>query len=353
VKVALLDRRFGTHGGHDRTYWLVRKGVEWYNKDQTGSGNTFAFIDTFGDVMTGPLESGTDYRILQDYDLAFLRARGYDCMLATKQLRETCPNLVIICYTDELVNESINDIRPRRGWIYEISQYVDRVVCSFPAKYDKPKFDKLGATNYEYCPYAGDVHHWKQWYTETKQNIVAGMFHLRSFMRGGCGTYEHQTTFGILRRLQKKYGVKIRFFLNFDGHKAVPRIRQFVGDLNVELVQHVHSPAFNTMLAETKVFIEEYQAPNYARSTVVSACVGTPQVGTDMNTPSNVLFPETTVPHGDWDGFVERCERLLTDDEFYKDVQAKALKRSSYFYYPRFRGRVLRMYNMIRNERNL
>ena len=354
LKVALLERRFGSHDPrHSKNEWRIRSGVEWYNNDQVGQGNTFAFIDAFGDVMTGPLESGSDYSVVKDYDLLYVRLRDHNCAKEVKQLRETCPNPVIIAYSDELVGSHINDLRYHDSWMYDASLYVDVLTSSFPAKYDRPKHEKLGITNWQHLPYAGDVNHWKQWYNSNKHNIVAGMWHIRSFMRGGCGTPEHQQTFDIMRQLRNRFGVELRFFLNFDGHKVVPRIRKYIGNLEVELVPHMNNPEFNTLLAETKVFLEEYQCPNYARSTVVSACVGTPQVGTDMNTPSNILFPETTVTHNDWGGFIARCERLLTDQQFYNDVQARALKRSSYFYYPRFRGRILRMYNKILKQRNL
>ena len=356
-KVALLERRFGSHDPrHSKTNWQIRYGVKWYDKDLIGQGNTFAFIDAFGEVMTGPLEPDMDYSPVKDYDLIYVRIRAPPCVVGVKQLREQCPDPVIIVYTDELANENIKNLC-HGGWLYDASKCVDAITCGFPEKYDRPKFEKMGITNYVFCPYASSVYHWLNWWKdyEDKKNVVSGMWHIRSFMAGGCGDRIHSRTLKIMKYLQTNYDVECRFFLNFDGWKLETQIKKFAesNGLEVELVRHVDNNVFNNMMAESKIFIEEYQCPNYSRATVVSASVGTPQVGTDMNTPSNVLFPETTVPHGDWDGFVERCERLLTDDEFYNDVQAKALKRSSYFYYPRFRGRVLRMYNMIRNERNL
>jgi len=353
VKVALLDRRFGKHGGHKpEDYWRERQGVEWRNPDQCGQGNTFAFIDAFGEVMTGPLEVGVDYSLLKDYDLLYLRMRDGNCGLATKRLRETCSKPVIIGYTDELVNSGINDLHPHKGWIYEVSKHIDVMISSFPEKYERPKHEKLGITNWEYCPYGSDVFHWKQWYNEDKANVVAGMWHMRSFMRGGMGDRIHSQTFSIMRKLQKYYDVECVFFLNFDGWKLEPQIREHVDSigLDVKLVRHVQNNVFNEMLSKCKVFMEEYQCPNYSRATVVSAGVGTPQVGTDMNTPSNVLFPFTTTEHGNWEEFLSKAEQLLGDEKFYRTVQTKALNMTNQFYYPMLKKRILELYERYRHE---
>jgi len=342
---ALLDRRFGTHDERNiLDNWKVKKGVEWYS-DQSGSGNTYAFIDAFGEVMTGPLEAGADFSVLKDYDLLYLRLRAEGCAEATKQLREQCPDPVIIGYSDELVNANINYMGGYK-WLCEASKYIDVLSSSFPEKYERPKHEALGITNWEFCPYGSDVYHWRKWYREKKENIVSGMWHIRGYMRGGVGDRIHSRTFQIMKYLQNKYGVECRFFLNFDGHKSLPLIKSYTDsiDLDVELVKHVPNSRFNEMLAESKVFMEEYQCPNYSRATVVSASVGTPQVGTDMNTPSNILFQYTTSIHGDWNDYISKAEQLLTDEVFYRTIQKKALNMSSYFYYPALKERILKLY---------
>jgi len=294
--------------------------------------------------MTGPLEPDVDYSIVKDYDLIYLRVRGPKDDIGVKQLREQCPNPVIIGYSDELVNENIDRIRPHQGWLYEASKHIDVLTCSFPEKYDRPKFEKLGVTNYEFCPYASSIYSWLGWWKdyEDKKPIVSGMWHIRSYLAGGCGDRIHSRTLKIMKYLQTKYNVECRFFLNFDGWKMETQIKKFADSngLNVELVRHVDNNIFNEMLAESKIFIEEYQCPNYSRATVVSASVGTCQVGTDMNTPSNVLFKETTSIHGDWGDFTKKAEKLLTDEQFYRETQAKALYNLSLFYYPELKKRI-------------
>jgi len=350
MKMALIERRFGTHDPRNtKDNWKIKRGVPWYNPDYSGNGNTFSFIDAFGEVMTGPLEDGVNYSIVKDYDLLYVRLRGPKCAEAVKQLREQCPTPVIIAYTDELVNNSINDLCFRKSWIYDASLHVDVVTSSFPEKYERPKHEKIGLTNWEYCPYGSDVMSWRKWYKPLKEKdfIVAGMWHIRSYMRGGVGTREHIESLEILDDMQKQFGVKCRFFLNFDGHKVEQLIERYAENiaLDVELIRHVPNNEFYEMLSKTKVFFEEYQCPCYSRATVVSASVGTPQVGTDMNTPSNVCFPDTTVTHGDWSGFREKIKLLLSDDKFYVATQEKALLMSKYFYYPSLKERLMKLYN--------
>lgn len=348
MKVALLDRRFGTHDERNTIEnWKIKKGIEWYT-NQSGQGNTYAFIDAFGKVTTGPLEVGADYSRLKDFDLLYLRIRSSPCAKATKQLRETCSKPVIIGYSDELVGANINNMSGYE-WLREASEHVDVMTSSFPEKYDRPKHEGLGIKNWMFCPYGSDVYHWNEWAKplSEKKNIVSGMWHIRSFMRGGYGDRLHSRTFLVMKSLQEKFGVECRFFLNFDGWKQESKIREYTNSLrlNVELVKHVPNSQFNSMLAESKIFMEEYQCPNYSRATVVSASVGTPQIGTDMNTPSNKLFPEVTTTHGDWDIFLQFAERLLVDKQFYLDVQRKGLERTEYFYYPALRERILKLYN--------
>jgi len=345
MKTALLDRRFGTHDSRNTIdNWKVKKGAEWYS-EQTGQGNTYAFIDAFGEVMVGPLEKGANYSILKDYDLIYARLRASPCAEAIKQLREECPDPVIIGYSDELVNANINYLGGYT-WLCEASKHMDVLTSSFPEKYERPKHEKLGIKNWMFCPYGSSVNSWKRYYNEDKKNMVAGMWHIRSFMRGGCGDKIHSRTFQIMKNLQDEYGVECIFFLNFDGWKLIPQITPYVEGigLEVELVKHLPNSEFNARLAECKVFMEEYQCPNYSRATVVSASVGTPQVGTDMNTPSNVLFPDTTSIHNDWETYQKMAERLLTDKQFYKRVQTQSLNNSEYFYYNKLKERILKLY---------
>jgi len=350
LKTALIERRFGTHDSRNtKENWKFKQGVPWYNPDYNGNGNTFSFIDAFGKVMTGPLEDGVDYRIVKDYDLLYVRLREGKCAEAVKQLREQCPNPVIIAYTDELINESIHDLRFRKHWIYDASKYVDVVTSSFPEKYERPKYEKIGLMNWKPCPYGSDVMSWRKWYKPLKEkdNVIAGMWHIRSYMRGGTGTREHAQSLEIMKSIKKDFDVKCVFFLNFDGHKVEHLIRKYANaiGLDVKLVKHVPNQQFYEMLSKCKVFFEEYQCPTYSRATVVSANVGTPQVGTDMNTPSIVCFPDTTVIHGDWNSFVDKIKRLLSDNKFYMATQEKALLMSKYFYYPSLKERLMKLYN--------
>jgi len=243
-------------------------------------------------------------------------------------------------------------------WLREASEYMDVLTSSFPEKYERPKHEALGIKNWEYCPYGSDVYTWRKWYKplEEKDNVVSGLWHIRSYMRGGVGDRIHSRTLQIMKLLQDKYKVKCIFFLNFDGHKSLPSIKSYVNalGLDVELVKHVHPNIFNEMLSKHKVFFEEYQCPNYSRATAVSASVGTPQVGSDMNTPSNVCFPYTTSIHGDWDDYTSKIEqlltdevfyrKLLTDEVFYRTIQKNALNMSSYLYYPALKERLLKLY---------
>ena len=351
IKVALLDRRFGTHGGYDRTHFTVRRGIKLYS-DQCGMGNTFSFIDAFGEVMTGPLEMGTDYSILKDYDLVYLRIRNARCAEATKQLRHQCPKPVIVGYSDELANDSLNSITATH-WIHTASLNTDVTCSSFPEKYDRPKHERAGVINWRCFPFAGDIHYWKKFYREKKESIVAGMFHMRSFLRGGVGDRIHSQTLQLMKRLQDKHGVQCRFFLNFDGHKQLDLIEPYVKKLglDVELVKHVSNVDFQNMLAECSVFVEEYQCPNNSRATMVSAAVGTPQVGTDMNTASNICFPDTTIIHGEWNDFYVKAEKLLINPTFHRMVQEKALNNSNYYYYDSFRERMMKLYNELKGRR--
>lgn len=346
LKVALLDRRFGRHGGsrEPKDYFTMKYGVKWFNPDQQGQENTFAFIDAFGEVMTAPLEIGVDYTPLKDYDLLYLRLRDHNCATATEQLRRTCPKPVIIGYCDEAVNTRIGmSYWEYYKWIAKASRYTNVMTSSFPEKYERPKHEALGVKNWKFCPYAGNVFGWKQYVNYDKEQIVAGMWHLRGFKAGGYGDVQHTVTFRTLNYLINKYNVRGIFFLNFDGWKAEALIKPIQG--RVELIKHCPSDEFNKLLAKCKIFMEEYQCPNYARSTVVSACVGTPAVGTDMNTPSVEIFPETTAIHNYWDMWTKKAELLLTNESFYKDMQQKGLERADYFYYPKFKERVMRLYN--------
>lgn len=358
LKVCLLDRRFGKHGGSGKTkpYWVKKHGKDWKNKQHFGQENTFAFVDAFDTndgVLCGAIEKGEDYTRLKDFDILYLRIRGPEGVVAIKRMREQCHRPVIIGYCDELVNWRIPPDFNHVQWIAEVSKYVDVLTSSFPEKYERPKHEALGITNWEFCPYAGDVLWWRNYYQEQKEREISGMWHIRSFMRGGFGDVLHSQTFKTMKYLQDEYNVKCRFFLNFDGWKSLPLIEPYVKHLGleVELTKHTGSQdIFNKLMANTRVFMEEYQSPAYSRATVVSAAVGTPQVGTDMNTPSNILFPELTVQHGDWDGFREKVELLLTNDSFYRDIQAKGLYRTSYFYYEQFKERILKLYEKCLNE---
>jgi len=351
MRTALLDRRFGTHGGHPKNSWkeeTLSKGL--------GSGNSFTFIDAFSPSMTGSLEVGVDYSPLVDYDLVYMRVRDGNCVKAMKELMEQCPNLVIIAYSDELSNYNINKM-DGASWLYEASFYCDVMTSGFPKKYDRSKHERLGILNWVFCPFGGYVEEWQKLSKKRNvKNLVSGMLHLRSFMDGGSGDKIHSRTFKVMKKLQDKHGVDCRFFLNFDGHKLLPEIEPYIKKLglNVELVKFVPNAQFYRMLGESKVFMEEFQCPNCSRASMVAGAMGVAHVGTDMNTPSNICFPDTTVEHGDWEAFYRVAEKLLIDNGFRKTVEDRAILNSYYFGFEAFKSRLIKLYEMskFRREKN-
>lgn len=354
MKVALLDRRFGTSEGVNpdrRNNWSIRHGMpEWYS-NYSGNGNTFSFMDAFGEIMTGPSESGTDYTPLIDYDLVYIRARGPAEISSTADLNETCPKPVKIVYTDEWINQRSFDTS---SWITEISKNVDAVTCGFGEPYEKEAFAQLGIDNYYHCPYGGDIHSWSKWYKpmEEREHAVAGMWHMRSFKEQGRGTKIHRRTLDTLRTLQHKFGVKCYFFLNFDGWKLETEIQQYTNaiGLEVELLKHMPNNEYNEKMASVRLFLEEYPCPAYSRATVVSAAVGTPQVGNDMNEPATGCFPDLTPKYGDWNTWNQLAGRLISDDEFWLEQSEAGRENAWYYYYPAVKERLLALYNKLKDR---
>lgn len=360
-----MDRRFGTQAGIPPERWFhIRRGAEYYNWDYSGSGNTFSFVDAFGEVMAAPLQAGVDFSQLKDYDLLYLRVRDHDCAKAVKELRKQCPEPVIISYSDELANARMPDKshnptplwRYYGEWLPVVAKNSDRLVSSFPDKYDRPKHEALGITNWESCPFAGDIYGWSK-YREMnieKKNVISGMFHLRSYMEGGYGDRKHSMTLNAMRKIQNRHGVECWFFLNFDGHKVLPILKDYASriGLEVKFIEHQPNNVFETMMAQSKVFIEEHLDPCFSRASEVACGVGTPQVGCDLNTVSNICFPETTVELGQWDKLAGLVSRLLTDKDFYEHVRESSLELGmDNLYYPAFRDRMIKLYNKCLSER--
>jgi len=355
MKTALLDRRFGTHGGSGKTAdsWSTRHGIDWDNRSYTGQGNTFAFIDAFGEVMTGPIEAGTDYSVLKDYDLVYLRIRGGNELEPITNLRETCPNTILIGYTDEYTG--FYGLTPN-SWISNISKQLDAMTCGFGQKYEKYVFDLMGVDNYHSCPYASDVQHWKQWGPkprEEKNFEIAGMWHIRSYMAQGRGDRLHTRTMKVFKEIQNKHGIKCSFFLNFDGWKLEEQIRAYCNSigLEVDLIKHIPNSEFNEKLSSSLLFFEEYPSPAHSRATVVSAAVGTPQLSTELNEPSTHCFPDLTVEYGDWNKIIRLSDKLITDEDFWTEQRDMGLEKCEYYWYPAFKERIMKLYTELKNKR--
>jgi len=353
MKTALLDRRFGSHDPRKTAdTWILRHGVDWDNPNQTGQGNTFALIDTFGEVMTGPLEISANYDIIKGYDLIYCRVRGAAAVEALRKLRMTCRDSIIILYSDEWVGFS--NFTPNT-WLTRASKYVDAVTCGFGPKYEAEAFRQMGINNYWHCPYGSAVNHWRKYGPqprEERENVVAGMWHIRSFMQQGRGDRQHSVTLRVLRALQERHGVDCWFFLNFDGWKLEKAIRNYADGigLKVELLKHMPNNEFNKRMASAILFFEEYPCPAYSRATVVSAAVGTPQISTDMNEPSLGCFPDLTVDYGDWGRVLHLADKLITDEAFWKEQRDKGLTNVDYYWYPALRTRIMNLYNHLRKK---
>jgi len=349
MRIALLDRRFGTYGGHNKNNWNVLYGVS--GMDARGRENTFSIIDAFGEVMTGPLELGTDYKIVRSYDLIFLRIRAKRELDVVRSIRKICKNSILIGYCDEWVG--FKTLTPS-SWLTKISRTLDAITCGFGKRYEEMAFQLMGIKNYYHLPYAGPIEYWQKWFKpkEKRENAIAGMWHIRSFLQQGRGNPAHTITLKTLYELQKRHGVDCWFFLNFDGKKLETKIRKTAKKigLKVELLNHMSNKDFNERMSRAMVFMEEYQCPNYSRATVVSAAVGTPQVGTDMNEPSKICFPDLTVKHGEWNRWLNLGSELLTNDGFWKVQSLSGVKNVSEFSYGAFKKRVETLYNELREK---
>lgn len=346
MKAVLLDRRLGSHGGHDPQRWLIRQSAEIKHKGGKGHENTFAFIDAFGEVMTGSLETVTDYTPIKDYDLIYVRMRQYTGLNGLKKLRNTCKNSIIVLYIDEWVN--FINFTPNT-WISKASKYVDAVTSGFGAEYEKEAFRNMGVKNYYHLPYAGPTNYWKTWFRprEEKEFAVVGMWHIRSCMQQGRGDRIHSQTLRTLRYLQNKHGIECWFFLNFDGWKAEEEIKKYIGNSDIKLLRHMPNFAFNEKMASALLFIEEYPCPCFSRGTVVSAAVGTPQVGNDMNEPSTRCFPDLTVKFGNWEEWTNLADRLITDEKFWTEQRDQGFKNVDYYNSHGFKERMLELYKKL------
>ena len=352
IKIALLDRRFGSESGNIPNSWIIKKTNSNVSECARGE-NTFALIDAFGETMTGSIEMETEYNDLTEYDAIYMRVRNpVEELNAIKKIRETCPKTVMIAYTDEWVN--FNTIEKMQKYKFkELSETVDAVVCGFGLNYSQEIFDKLEIKNYYHSPYAGDVGYWKQWYRpySRKSNYIVGMWHLRSIFGQGRGDVQHETTFKVMNHLQKRFDVDCKFFLNFDGWKYEGIIREKMKELgiNCELIKHIPNDAdFNEVLSKARLFIEEYPSPSYSRATVVSACVGTPQISTYLNDPSRVCFPNLTVNYGETEKMYGLGRKLLENEQFNKKQVKIAQTNVEYYNYPQYKNRIIQLVNKLR-----
>lgn len=358
MKIALLDKRLGTHGGHEANTWRQLKGVDITNNAYFGAENTFAIMEAVGELTGGPLEEGTDYSVLEDYDLIYVRLRGNiygpeDGHLRMEELRKAVPHPIIIAYCDEWVNHI--DWTPKT-WVGKAAKFADAITCGFGPKYEGKAFRKMGITNYYHLPYAGPVNHWKNWFKPRikKKFVVAGMWHIRSFLQQGRGDAVHTRTLEIFKYLQNRHDMECWFFLNFDGWKSKELIQESADQrgLKIKLLEHMSNTAFHETMADALIFIEEYPCPSFSRATVVSAAVGTPQIGTDMNEPSIGCFPDLTINYGDWKRWRTLADRLIEDEDFWVEQRDAGFKNCNYYWYPAFKQRLIDLYNELKEKRN-
>lgn len=143
------------------------------------------------------------------------------------------------------------------------------------------------------------------------------------------------------------------FFLNFDGHKSKEAIQDYADtlELDVKLLEHMSNTAFHETMADMLFFVEEYQCPSFSRATVVSAAVGTPQLGTDMNEPAIGCFPDLTIKHGDWGRWYELASKLIDDPKFWAEQRDIGVRNCSYYWYPAFKERLMTLYSKLREKR--
>jgi len=346
LKVALIDRRNGVHGGNTPNNWNIRK---WANTtgNLQGGENTYALIAAFGEVMMGMCEAGTDFQPLTEYDIIYMRMRNPNEELPhIKRMRETCPKPKIIIYTDEWVNFKTEDLAKKQKW-KEVADTVDAITCGFGKKYTEEIFKGLDINNFYHLPYAGDVRFWKTKYKpySKKGNYITGMWHLRSFFGQGTGDLKHTDTFNVLQHLCKTHGVGAKFFLNFDGRKHVNHIREYLNKISFkcELITHVSNAEFDEIMSKSLLFYEEYPTPAYSRATVVSACVGTPSISNYLNDPSRVCFPELTVNNKDINAVKRIGDKLLSDAGYWKEQAKYGREAVEYYNYPAYRDRIIQL----------
>ena len=177
---------------------------------------------------------------------------------------------------------------------------------------------------------------------------------MRASKEQGRGDKVHSDTIKLMSRLQREFGVKCYFFLNFDGWKMEEAILRYAKryDLDIKLLKHMNNEEFNDKMASPLLFFEEYPCPAFSRATVVSAAVGTPQISTDMNEPSTMCFPDLTVPHGDMKKVYQLAKRLITDKDFWQEQSDAGVKNCEYYYYPALKERILNLYNKLRKNRS-
>ena len=349
MKVALLDRRYGTHGGHSPNNWVIRNASP--DLGDIGRGeNTYSIIDAFGSVMSGSVENGSNFNDLTEYDAIIMRVRypiGETPHI--RRLREACPKPKLIAYTDEWVNYKTEDLH-KHGF-KELSENVDAIVCGFGKEYQQEIFEGMGITNYHHLAYGGDVSFWKKFYRpfSKKSNYIVGMWHLRSIIGQGAGDLRHTDTFDALQHICKENGVKAKFFLNYDGAKHINFIRDYLNRISFdcELIKHVSNTEFNEIMSKAKLFYEEYPTPAYSRATVVSACVGTPSISNYLNDPSRICFPDLTVENKDIDGVKRLGDKLLSDKIFWKDQAKQGRNNVEYYNYHALKDRIIQLVNTI------
>jgi hypothetical protein len=344
LKVALLDRRFGTHGGKPKNTWKLAV-------NQTGEGNTFAYLGAFSRVMTGSIERGTDYSILKDYDLVVLRVRDPKNELVPIQDLRNNTSAVILAYCDEWVNYDNEQMIIQK--FPELSETVNAVICGFGKHYQEDAFKDIGVTNFHSLPYASDIDVWRKYFTpleRRKGNYITGMYHIRSHIGRGKGDKIHTKTLDALAWAQREYSVECKMFLNYDGHCVLNDMEQYASriGLRCEFLPHMHNDEFYKIMSQSMLFIEEYPTPAHSRATVVAACTGTPQISTYYNEPSRLCYPDSTIHYDDWNEYKYHVDRLLTDDDYWTYISDMAFVLSHHYSYWALKDRVIELYDRLK-----
>jgi len=108
-----------------------------------------------------------------------------------------------------------------------------------------------------------------------------------------------------------------------------------------ERVTHLRYPDFIEHLLQNTIFIEPVQYHTYGRTTVDTAILGIPTVGSNRVFSMRKCFPYTSFDPVDIKGMTRAVLRLLEDEDFREKVVRKAKEQAEYFNYKNSKKRFL------------